>query len=1214
MPLNDLKKVLYSSILLEHGKFAGAVVSSRNIIIKDGLMSDKNLVMIDGNTAAGHVAHALSEVISIYPITPSSPMGEVADEYSAKGKKNIWGTVPDVVEMQSEAGAAGAVHGALTTGALSTTFTASQGLLLMIPNMYKIAGELTSTVFHVAARALATSSLSIFGDHQDVMACRQTGWAMVASNSVQEVMDLAVISHAATLKSRIPFLHFFDGFRTSHEIQKVEEVSYEVMQKMIDDELVRAHRARGLTPENPVIRGTAQNPDVYFQSREGVNKYYDAVPAIVQEEMDKYAKLTGRQYHLFDYYGAKDAEKVIILMGSGADTCEETVEALNKKGEKLGIIKVRLYRPFSAEIFVKAIPASVKAIAVLDRTKEPGSLGEPLYEDVVTALVEMKKNIPVVGGRYGLGSKEFTPAMVKAVFDNLSGKKMNKFVVGIKDDVLGASLDYDESFTLEEEGMNEAMFYGLGADGTVGANKNSIKIIGDAKPELNAQAYFSYDSKKSGGFTVSHLRFGKGAIRRPYLITSADFVACHKFTYMETFNMLATAKKGATFLLNSPYDAKTVWANIPIEAQKTIIDKKLKFYVIDAFKIADKAGMGSRINVVMQAAYFKISGVLPEATAVEYMKKFIEKSYGKKGADIVQKNIATIDMALAAVEEVKYPSNTEGNLHMQPAMKSDDDFVKNVLGAMAIQEGDKLPVSKLPEDGTFPSATTQYEKRAIAERIPEWDPETCIQCGQCSVVCPHACIRMKKVSDANLKKAPASFKSADIKPKAEEGVKVTLQISGEDCTGCGLCISVCPGKNKVDPTKKAINLVDYTHDVRTREVGNWNYFLTLPEVDTKTLNLGTPKGLAMKRPLFEFSGACGGCGETPYVKLLSQMFGDRAVIANATGCSSIYGGNLPSTPYAKDANGRGPAWSNSLFEDAAEFGYGMRMTSDKLAQYAREVAENAKSKGIAAAVLDKILSNKQEDDAAIDAQRGYVADLKKELASSSDPIAKELASLTDHFIKRSVWVIGGDGWAYDIGFGGLDHTLASGRNINILVLDTELYSNTGGQMSKATPIGAVAKFAAGGKVMSKKDLGMIAMSYGYVYVARVAMGANMNQVIKAMREAESYDGPSIVIAYSHCINHGIDMGNGLQNQKEAVTSGLWPLYRYDPRLADQGKNPFQLDSKEPDYNLADYMYKETRFKTLKTANPERAKMLLEKAVEKAKRQYREYKYLAERDF
>ncbi|HOE08394.1 MAG TPA: pyruvate:ferredoxin (flavodoxin) oxidoreductase [Treponemataceae bacterium] len=1177
-------------------------------------MSDKNLVMIDGNTAAGHVAHALSEVISIYPITPSSPMGEVADEYSAKGKKNIWGTVPDVVEMQSEAGAAGAVHGALTTGALSTTFTASQGLLLMIPNMYRIAGELTSTVFHVAARALATSSLSIFGDHQDVMACRQTGWAMVASNSVQEVMDLAVISHAATLKSRIPFLHFFDGFRTSHEIQKVEEVSYEVMQKMIDDELVRAHRARGLTPENPVIRGTAQNPDVYFQSREGVNKYYDAVPAIVQEEMDKYAKLTGRQYHLFDYYGAKDAEKVIILMGSGADTCEETVEALNKKGEKLGIIKVRLYRPFSAEIFVKAIPASVKAIAVLDRTKEPGSLGEPLYEDVVTALVEMKKNIPVVGGRYGLGSKEFTPAMVKAVFDNLSGKKMNKFVVGIKDDVLGASLDYDESFTLEEEGMNEAMFYGLGADGTVGANKNSIKIIGDAKPELNAQAYFSYDSKKSGGFTVSHLRFGKGAIRRPYLITSADFVACHKFTYMETFNMLATAKKGATFLLNSPYDAKTVWANIPIEAQKTIIDKKLKFYVIDAFKIADKAGMGSRINVVMQAAYFKISGVLPEATAVEYMKKFIEKSYGKKGADIVQKNIATIDMALAAVEEVKYPSNTEGNLHMQPAMKSDDDFVKNVLGAMAIQEGDKLPVSKLPEDGTFPSATTQYEKRAIAERIPEWDPETCIQCGQCSVVCPHACIRMKKVSDANLKKAPASFKSADIKPKAEEGVKVTLQISGEDCTGCGLCISVCPGKNKVDPTKKAINLVDYTHDVRTREVGNWNYFLTLPEVDTKTLNLGTPKGLAMKRPLFEFSGACGGCGETPYVKLLSQMFGDRAVIANATGCSSIYGGNLPSTPYAKDANGRGPAWSNSLFEDAAEFGYGMRMTSDKLAQYAREVAENAKSKGIAAAVLDKILSNKQEDDAAIDAQRSYVADLKKELASSSDPIAKELASLTDHFIKRSVWVIGGDGWAYDIGFGGLDHTLASGRNINILVLDTELYSNTGGQMSKATPIGAVAKFAAGGKVMSKKDLGMIAMSYGYVYVARVAMGANMNQVIKAMREAESYDGPSIVIAYSHCINHGIDMGNGLQNQKEAVTSGLWPLYRYDPRLADQGKNPFQLDSKEPDYNLADYMYKETRFKTLKTANPERAKMLLEKAVEKAKRQYREYKYLAERDF
>ncbi len=1187
-----------------------------NFFIKDGTMSEKNMVMIDGNTAAGHVAHAVSEVISIYPITPSSPMGEVADEYSAKGKKNIWGTVPDVVEMQSEAGAAGAVHGALTTGALSTTFTASQGLLLMIPNMYKIAGELTSTVFHVAARALATSSLSIFGDHQDVMACRQTGWAMLDSNSVQEVMDMAVISHSSTLRSRIPFIHFFDGFRTSHEIQKVEEVSYEVIQKMIDDDLVRAHRARGLTPEAPVVRGTAQNPDVYFQSREGVNKYYEAVPGIVQEEMDKYAKLTGRQYHLFDYVGAKDAEKVIVIMGSGAETCDETVEALVAKGEKVGVLKVRLYRPFKADAFIATIPASCKALAIMDRTKEPGSIGEPLYEDVQTALAETGRKIDVVlGGRYGLGSKEFTPAMVKGIFDNLSGKKMNHFIVGIEDDVLGQSIAYDNSFTLEEEGMNEAMFYGLGADGTVGANKNSIKIIGEAKPELNAQAYFSYDSKKSGGFTVSHLRFGKGSIRRPYLITSADFVACHKFTYMEVYNMLETAKVGGTFLLNSPFDAAHVWENIPVEQQKVIIEKKLNFYVIDAFKIAEATGMGTRINTVMQAAYFKISGVLDEATAVKYMKKFIEKSYSKKGMDVVEKNYKTVDAALNAVEKVNYPSTTAGNFHMKPGMgAAKDSFVKEVLGAMVVQQGDKLPVSKLPEDGTFPSGTTQYEKRAVAEKVPEWDPDTCIQCGQCTVVCPHACMRIKTLDDAAVAKAPKGFKTTEVKPKAEAGKKVVLQVSTEDCTGCGLCVSVCPAKNKADDTKRAINLVRYTEEVREIEAVNWDYFLSLPEVDPKTLNLGTPKGLSMKRPLFEFSGACAGCGETPYIKLLSQLFGDRSVIANATGCSSIYGGNLPSTPYAKNAEGRGPAWSNSLFEDAAEFGLGMRLTSDKLAEYAREVAEAVKAKGIAVATIDKILANTQADDAAIVQQRADIDTLKNELAGNKDATAVELASLTDHFVKRSHWVIGGDGWAYDIGFGGLDHALASGRNINILVLDTEVYSNTGGQMSKATPIGAVAKFAASGKVTSKKDLGMIAMSYGYVYVARVSMGANMNQVIKAMREAESYDGPSLVIAYSHCINHGINMSNGLTNQKEAVTCGLWPLYRYDPRLADQGKNPFQLDSKEPDFNLADFMYKEVRFKSLKVANPDRAAMLLEKAVAKAKRQYKEYKYLSERDF
>lgn len=1179
-------------------------------------MANKNMVMIDGNTAAGHVAHALSEVISIYPITPSSPMGEVADEYSAKGKKNIWGTVPDVVEMQSEAGAAGAVHGALTAGALSTTFTASQGLLLMIPNMYKIAGELTSTVFHVAARAIATSALSIFGDHQDVMACRQTGWAMLASNNVQEVMDLAVIAHSSTLKTRIPFIHFFDGFRTSHEIQKVEEVSTDVMRTMIDDDLVRAHRKRGLTPEQPMIRGTAQNPDTYFQSREGVNKYYNAVPDAVQKTMDEYAKLTGRSYHLFDYFGAKDADKVIILMGSGADTVEETVETLNARGGKTGLLKVRLYRPFKAQAFVDALPASVKALAVLDRTKEPGSLGEPLYEDVQTALAETGRSVSVVvGGRYGLGSKEFTPAMVKAVFENLDGEKKNHFSVGINDDVLGQSLAYDTSWTLEEEGTNEAMFYGLGSDGTVGANKNSIKIIGDARPELNAQAYFSYDSKKSGGFTVSHLRFGKKPIRRPYLITSADFVACHKFTYMETYHMLETAKTGASFLLNSPYDAKTVWSHIPVEQQQVIIDKKMQFYVIDAFKIAERAGMGNRINVVMQAAYFKISGVLPEAEAVEYMKKFIEKSYGKKGADVVQKNIATIDMALAAVEKVDYPAKTEGDVHMKPAMASSDDpFVRDVLGAMAVQQGDKLPVSKLPADGTFPTATTQYEKRAIAEKVPEWDTAVCIQCGQCTVVCPHAVIRMKVLTDEQTAAAPRTFKTAELKPKPEAGKKMVLQVSTEDCTGCGVCVAVCPAKNKDNPALKAINMVHYTDEIRKNEAENWDYFARMPDADPATLNLATPKGLALKRPLFEFSGACAGCGETAYVRLLSQMFGDRAIIANATGCSSIYGGNLPSTPYAKDASGRGPAWSNSLFEDAAEFGMGMCLTGDKLAQYAREKAEEAKNKGLASDTLGKILANEQLDDNAIAQQRAYIDDLKKELAKSSDPVAKELLSLTDHFIKRSHWIIGGDGWAYDIGFGGLDHVIASGRNVNILVLDTEVYSNTGGQMSKASPIGAVAKFAASGKSNSKKDLGMIAMSYGYVYVAHVALGSNMNQTIKAFREAESYNGPSIIIAYSPCINHGINMSATLTNQKEVVSCGLWPLYRYDPRIAEQGKNPFQLDSREPDYNLADFMYKEVRFKSLKAANPDRASMLLDKAVAHAKRQWKEYKYLADRDF
>jgi pyruvate-ferredoxin/flavodoxin oxidoreductase len=1187
-------------------------------------MSNKNMVMIDGNAAAAYVAHALSEVIAIYPITPSSPMGELSDEFSAQGRKNLWGTIPQVAEMQSEAGAAGAVHGALTTGALSTTFTASQGLLLMIPNMYKIAGELTSTVFHIAARALATSSLSIFGDHQDVMACRQTGWALLSSNSVQEVMDLAIIAHASTLRSRIPFLHFFDGFRTSHEQQKIEEVPYDVMRQMIDDNLVQAHRLRGLTPEKPFIRGTAQNPDTYFQGREGVNKYYDAVSAIVQAEMDKYANLSGRAYHLFDYFGAKDAEKVIIIMGSGAETCEETVEYLAAKGEKVGVLKVRLFRPFDAAAFVKALPASVTSIAVLDRTKEPGSLGEPLYEDVRTALGEVMgagaspfKSYPLIlGGRYGLGSKEFTPGMVKAVFDNLSGKKIPNFIVGINDDVQGKSLDYDEHFVIPEEGMNEAMFYGLGSDGTVGANKNSIKIIGDTKPELFAQAYFSYDSKKSGGFTISHLRFGKKPIRRPYLITKADFLACHKFSYMETLDMLANAKEGGTFLLNSPYGAAEVWNEIPVEAQKRIIDKKLKFFVINAVEIARKTGMGSRINTVMQAAYFKISGVLPDEQAVAEMKHFIEKSYGKKGADVVQKNFATVDASLSAVEEVKYPAAADNKLRMKkPFITARDPWIQETLGAVSVQEGDKLPVSKIPEDGTFPTATTQYEKRAVAERVPSWNPDVCIQCGNCAAVCSHACIRMKNLTDAEAGAAPKGFKTAAIKPKPVEGKKTCLVISAEDCMECGVCLNICPMSK--DPAKpQALSWKSYADDsaYHAEQAAAWDYFLKLPEVPAEELNLSSVKGLAYKRPLFEFSGACGGCGETPYLKILSQLFGDRAVIANATGCSSIYGGNLPTTPYAQRADGRGPAWSNSLFEDAAEFGMGMRLTSDKLAEYAREAALTAKAEGIQPALIDKLLANAQADDAAIEAQRKLVDELKKALGGEAKPMAKNLCSLADHFIKRSVWILGGDGWGYDIGYGGLDHVLAAGRNVNILCLDTEVYSNTGGQMSKATPVGAIAKFAAGGKDITKKDLGAMAMSYGYVYVAKVSMGANMAQVIKAFREAESYNGPSIIIAYSHCINHGIDMSRGMEQQKSAVTSGLWPLYRYDPRLKEQGKNPFQLDSKEAATPLEDFMYKEVRFKSLKAASPERADALLAKAKAQVDRVWKEYRYLADRPF
>jgi len=1187
-------------------------------------MSDtKNMAMIDGNTAAAYIAHAVSEVIAIYPITPSSNMGELADEFSAQGRKNIWGTVPQVVEMQSEAGAAGAVHGALTTGALTTTFTASQGLLLMIPNMYKIAGEATSAVFHIAARAVAAHALSIFGDHQDVMAARQTGWALLSSNNVQEVMDMALVAHAATLEARVPFLHFFDGFRTSHEVQKVEETSYAIMQQMISDELVRAHRARGLSPETPSIRGTSQNPDVYFTAREAVNKLYAAVPGIVEKAMEKLGTLTGRHYRLFEYSGAPDAERVIIVMGSGADVVEETTAYLSKKGEKVGVLKVRLFRPFSVEHFIKAIPATVKFIAVLDRTKEPGAIGEPMYEDVRTAIGEAMgahqgpfKSWPtVIGGRYGLGSAEFTPTMAKAVFDELSkSAPKNHFTIGINDDVTHSSLDFDPDFQLPAEGVVECLFYGLGSDGTVGANKNSIKIIGD-ETDNSAQGYFVYDSKKAGTYTISHLRFGPKLIKKPYLVGKADFLACHKFSFLEKIDILSKAKEGGVFLLNSPFPADKVWDEIPLEVQKRIIEKKLRFYVIDGMEIAEKAGMGGRVNTVMQTAFFKISGVLPEAEAVKLVKKYAEKTYKRKGDDVVAKNIAAIDLALNSTREVKYPAQATSKHHMKlPVPATAPQFVREVLGEMIAQRGETLPVSKMPLDGTFPTGTTKYEKRNIAEKIPVWNAELCIQCGNCTMVCPHACIRLKAYAPAAASGAPATFKSVDAKGRELAGLKATLQIAPEDCTGCGACVNICPVKDKADPSRKAINL-EPQFPLREAESANWDFFLKIPNTEAKYLNLAFPKGIAMKQPLFEFSGACAGCGETPYIKLMTQLFGDRAVIANATGCSSIYGGNLPNTPYAfRPEDGRGPAWSNSLFEDAAEFGYGMRLSADKLGQYARELIVTNKAK-VGAALADKLLDNKLENDEDIASQRAAIVELRSACAKSNESWAKELANVADNLIRKSVWILGGDGWAYDIGFGGLDHVIASGRNVNLLVLDTEVYSNTGGQASKSTPFGAVAKFATAGKDVAKKDLGMIAMSYGYVYVASIAMGANMSQTIKAFREAESYDGPSLIIAYSHCAMHGIDMQKGMNQQKISSEAGIWPLYRYDPRLKEQGKNPFQLDSKEPDLaKIEQFMYAEVRFKTLQAADPERAAMLLAKERALVERRWKEYKYLADRTF
>ena len=1162
-------------------------------------------VTIDGNEAAAYIAHKVSEICAIYPITPSSPMGEWADAWSAQGKSNIWGTIPLVQEMQSEGGAAGAVHGALQAGALTTTFTASQGLLLMIPNMFKIAGELTSTVFHVSARSVACQALSIFGDHSDVMAARSTGFAMVASASIQEVMDMALISHAATLETRVPFLHFFDGFRSSHEISKIEQIDEEIIRQMISDDLVFEHRNRALSPDHPVVRGTAQNPDVFFQARETVNKYYDVCPEIVQNTMDKFAKLTGRQYKLFDYVGAPDAEKVIIIMTSGAETCQETVEALTKGGEKVGVLKVRLYRPFSAKHFVETLPETVKKIAVLDRTKEPGATGEPLYLDVIGSLYELKKDVTVVGGRYGLSSKEFTPAMVKGVFDELSkDTPKNHFTVGILDDVTNTSLDYDKGFTTEDADGVQAIFYGLGSDGTVGANKNSIKIIG-GETDNYAQGYFVYDSKKAGSVTVSHLRFGPNPIHSTYLVSEANFVACHQTVFLEKYDMLCKIKEGGVFLLNTQFSKDEVWDKLPKEVQQQIIDKKVKFYVIDAYKVAEDTGMGVRINTIMQTCFFAISGVLPKDQAIEYIKGAIKKTYGKKGEEIVKKNYNAVDGALAHLHEVEIPASATSTINKPPVVSDKaPDFVKNVTATIMAGKGDDLPVSAMPEDGTYPLSTTKWEKRNVALEAPVWDKDVCIQCGKCSIVCPHAVIRMKVYDPKELEGAPETFKSCDVKNKDWEGKKFTLQVAVEDCTGCGACVFTCPAKNKEVEGKKAINM-SHQLPLRETEKKNWEFFSNIPEIDRNSVKRNAVRSVQALQPLFEFSGACAGCGETPYVKLATQLFGDRMVIANATGCSSIYGGNLPTTPFATNLAGRGPAWSNSLFEDNAEFGLGFRLTIDKHQEFASELVKKLSST-IGDDLAKAILETDQTEEPDIFEQRKRVEILKEKLKGNDSADAKQLLNLADLLVKKSVWIFGGDGWAYDIGYGGLDHVLASGRNVNVLVMDTEVYSNTGGQASKATPRAAVAKFAADGKPLAKKDLAMISVSYGSIYVAQIAMGSNDAQTVKAFIEAEAYDGPSIILAYSHCIAHGINMTEAMDDQRAAVNSGHWPLFRFNPDLITRGENPFILDSKAPTISFEDFAYRENRFKMLTQTKPERAKKLLVEAQKDVDDKWKQY--------
>ena len=1176
-------------------------------------MTKKTYATIDGNEAVARVAYRLSEVIAIYPITPSSPMGEWSDSWAAERRANLWGTIPSVIEMQSEGGAAGTLHGALQTGSLTTTFTSSQGLLLMLPNFYKIAGELTSSVVHVAARALAAQGLSIFGDHSDVMSARSTGWAMLAANSVQEAQDMAAIATATTLETRIPFLHFFDGFRTSHEVQKVELISDETLKELIDEDLIIAHRQRALTPDRPVLRGTAQNPDVYFQARESVNPFYHACPDIAQKIMDRFAQLTGRQYHLYEYHGAPDAERVIMLMGSGGETVHETVDYLNQNGAKVGVLKVRLYRPFAAEKLLAALPTTVKKIAVLDRCKEPGAGGDPLYLDVVNAFMEdYEGKLPkIVGGRYGLSSKEFTPAMVAGIFDNLSlDKPKNHFTIGIVDDLTFSSLEYDRSFSTEPDEVVRAVFYGLGSDGTVGANKNSIKIIGEDTDNY-AQGYFVYDSKKSGSVTVSHLRFGPHPIRSTYLITDANFIACHQWEFVEQFDLLETAKSNSIFLLNSPYPPEEVFSRLPHHLQQTIIDKNLQVYTINATQVAKEAGMGSRINTVMQVCFFALAGVLSREDAIEQIKKAIRKTYGKKGEEIVQMNIKAVDSALEHLYQVPIPATvTPEAFELRPSIPDTAPaFVREVLGKIIARHGDELPVSALPNDGTYPTATSQWEKRNIAQEIPVWDADVCVQCGKCVLVCPHAVIRSKVYDEAELATAPETFKVANAKDHDWKGLKFTIQVAAEDCTGCGICVDVCPAKNKSQPRLRAINMAPQL-PLREQERVNWDFFLNLPNPDRSSLNLNKINHQQMQEPLFEFSGACAGCGETPYVKLVSQLFGDRMIVANATGCSSIYGGNLPTTPWAVNAEGRGPAWSNSLFEDNAEFGLGFRVSIDKQAEFAAELLATLASE-IGESLAADILNCHQVDEAEIYEQRQRVEALKSRLGQLTPTTqVKMLLSVADYLVKKSVWIVGGDGWAYDIGYGGLDHVLASGRNVNILVMDTEVYSNTGGQASKATPRAAVAKFASGGKPGPKKDLGLMAMTYGNVYVASVAMGARNEQTIKAFLEAEAYNGPSLIIAYSHCIAHGINMTTAMNHQKEVVESGRWLMYRYHPDLAKEGKNPLQLDSREPKLTVAQTLYSENRFKMLATSKPEEAKRLLKEAQADVDTRWQMYQYLA----